>query len=178
MAYTVSTLLLGNLHDVFGEIDPVRRRAAIDEIFHEDAVFHEPNGIYRGRDEIDRIAGASRLLIPTFNTSRSPRPRSWAMGGGSVGCRAALVSRRITPEPISSSPGAARSPPSISSLTCCRDLDAAAATSIAPPQSGAAARKCSKRGAGKGAQRRARSPRRRAAQDAVLHPEFAHARLS
>ena len=32
MSYTESTLLLRNLHDVFGEIDPVRRRAAIDEI--------------------------------------------------------------------------------------------------------------------------------------------------
>jgi hypothetical protein len=39
MSYTIPTLLLRNLHDVFGEIDPVRRRAAIDEIFHEDAVF-------------------------------------------------------------------------------------------------------------------------------------------
>jgi hypothetical protein len=29
MSYTVSTLLLRNLHDVFGEIDPVRRRTAI-----------------------------------------------------------------------------------------------------------------------------------------------------
>lgn len=48
MSYTVPTLLLRNLHDVFGEIDPVRRRAAVDEIFHEDAVFHEPNGTYRG----------------------------------------------------------------------------------------------------------------------------------
>jgi hypothetical protein len=36
--------LLRNLHDVFGEIDPVRRRAAIDEIFYEDAVFHELSG--------------------------------------------------------------------------------------------------------------------------------------
>jgi hypothetical protein len=54
---TASTLMLRNLHDVFGEIDPVRRRSAIDEIYREDAVFHEPNGIYRGRDEIDHIAG-------------------------------------------------------------------------------------------------------------------------
>ena len=44
MSQTASTLLLRNLHDVFGEIDSVRRRAAIDEIFHEDAVFYEPNG--------------------------------------------------------------------------------------------------------------------------------------
>jgi hypothetical protein len=43
---------------VFGENDPVRRRAAIDEIFHEDAVFYDlKGGIFRGRDEIDRIAG-------------------------------------------------------------------------------------------------------------------------
>lgn len=66
MTYTVSALLLRNLHDVFGEIDPVRRRAAIDEIFHEDAIFHEPNGVYRGRDEIDRIAGVIKAGHPDF----------------------------------------------------------------------------------------------------------------
>jgi hypothetical protein len=37
-------LLLRNLSDVFGENDPVRRRATIDEIFHEDAVFYNPKG--------------------------------------------------------------------------------------------------------------------------------------
>jgi hypothetical protein len=36
MSNSISTLLLRNLSDVFGENDPVRRRAAIDEIFHED----------------------------------------------------------------------------------------------------------------------------------------------
>ena len=66
MSQTASTLLLRNLHDVFGEIDPVRRRAAIDEIFHEDAVFYEPNGAYRGRDEIDRIAGVIKATHPDF----------------------------------------------------------------------------------------------------------------
>lgn len=66
MSYTVWDLLLRNLHGVFGEIDPVRRRKAIDEIFHEDAVFHEPNGVYRGRDEIDRIAGVIKTPHPDF----------------------------------------------------------------------------------------------------------------
>src|SRR5882724_2948663 len=66
MSHTVSTLLLRNLHDVFGEIDPARRRAAIDEIFHEDAVFYDPNGTYRGRDEIDRIAGVIKATHPDF----------------------------------------------------------------------------------------------------------------
>src|SRR5580693_6309009 len=56
MGNSVSTLLTHNLNDVFGENDPVRRRKAIDEIFTQDAVFYDPKGgIYRGRDEIDRI---------------------------------------------------------------------------------------------------------------------------
>jgi hypothetical protein len=87
MSDTVPTLLLRNLHDVFGEIDPVRRRAAINEIFHEDAVFYDPNnGVYRGRDEIDR------------NISRSLRLRRWAMVVASDGCRAALASHQFMPE--------------------------------------------------------------------------------
>jgi len=44
MSPSISTLLTRNLHDVFGENDPARRRAAIDEIFTEDCVFYEPNG--------------------------------------------------------------------------------------------------------------------------------------
>jgi hypothetical protein len=41
MSNNISTLLLRNLSDVFGENDPVRRRAAIDEIWHEDGVFRQ-----------------------------------------------------------------------------------------------------------------------------------------
>jgi len=81
MSYTVSTLLLRNLHDVFGEIDPLRRRAAIDEIFHEDAVFHEPNGIYRGRDEIDRIAGVIKASHPDFRYQPLSPPEVIEDGG-------------------------------------------------------------------------------------------------
>ena len=66
MSSTVSTLLLRNLNEVFGESDPVRRRAVIDEIFHEDAIFHEPNGTYRGRDEIHRVAGVIKAAHPDF----------------------------------------------------------------------------------------------------------------
>jgi len=61
MSYSISTLLTRNLHGVFGENDPARRRAAIDEVFTEDCVFYDPSkGVYRGRDEIDRVAGAIR----------------------------------------------------------------------------------------------------------------------
>ena len=61
MSHGISTLLLRNLDDVFGEIDSVRRRSAVDEIFHEDAVFYDPmGGVFRGRDAIHEIAGVIR----------------------------------------------------------------------------------------------------------------------
>ena len=102
MSQTASTLLLRNLHDVFGEIDPVRRREAIDEIFHEDAVFYGPNnGITAAATRSTASRKRSRLLILTSDISRSPRLRRSAMAVGSGGCRAALASRRLTPEPIS-----------------------------------------------------------------------------
>lgn len=66
MPYNIQTLLTRNLPDVFGENDPGRRRAAIDEIFTEDCVFYEPRGVYRGRHEIDRIAGAIKATHPDF----------------------------------------------------------------------------------------------------------------
>src|ERR1700731_3951621 len=82
MSQTLSTLLLRNLHDVFGEIDPVRRRAAVDEIFHEDAVFYDPNsGIYCGRDELDRIAGVIRATHPDFQYQPIAPPEELGDGG-------------------------------------------------------------------------------------------------
>src|SRR6202171_6750992 len=42
MSYSNSTLILRNLRDVFGENDPARRRAAIDELYNEDGVFYDP----------------------------------------------------------------------------------------------------------------------------------------
>jgi hypothetical protein len=81
MLYSVSTLLTRNLHDVFGENDPVRRRAAIDEIFTEDCEFHEPSGrVYRGREEIDRVAGAIRATHPHFRY-QPEKPEESGNGG-------------------------------------------------------------------------------------------------
>ena len=75
MSYSISTLLTRNLHDIFGENDPERRRAAIDEIFTEDCVFYEPRGVYRGRDEIDRVAGAIKATHPGLSISVNCRAR-------------------------------------------------------------------------------------------------------
>ena len=71
MSYSISTLLTRNLHDVFGENDPARRRAAIDEIFTEDCMFYDPKGgVYRGRDEVYRIAGEVKATHPDFRFSQ------------------------------------------------------------------------------------------------------------
>jgi hypothetical protein len=71
MSHSVATLLTRNLHDVFGENDAARRRVAIEEIFHEDAVFYELQGVYRGWDEIDRVAGKIRSTHPEFEYSET-----------------------------------------------------------------------------------------------------------
>jgi hypothetical protein len=81
MSYSISTLLTRNLHDVFGENDPARRRAAIDEIFTEDCVFYEPRGVYRGRDEIDRVAGAIKATHPDFRYEPIAGPEELGNGG-------------------------------------------------------------------------------------------------
>lgn len=82
MSNRIPTLLRRNLDDVFGESDPVRRRAAIDEIFAEDCVFHDPQGgAYRGRAEIDRIAGAIKATHPDFRYQPIADPEVTGDGG-------------------------------------------------------------------------------------------------
>jgi hypothetical protein len=82
MSYSVSTLLTRNLHDVFGENDPARRRGAVDEIYTEDCVFYDATkGIYRGRDEIDRVAGAIRATHPDFRYKPTAAPEELGNGG-------------------------------------------------------------------------------------------------
>ena len=82
MSYTISTLLTRNLQDVFGENDPSRRRAAIDEIWTEDGVFYDPTkGVYRGREEIDRVAGAIKATHPDFRYQPIAEPEESGNGG-------------------------------------------------------------------------------------------------
>ena len=82
MSYSISTLLKRNLQDVFGEGDPERRRAAINEIYTEDVVFYDPSkGAYRGRDEIDRIAGVLRATHPDFTYQLIAEPEELGNGG-------------------------------------------------------------------------------------------------
>jgi hypothetical protein len=81
VSYSILTLLTRNLDDVFDENDAARRRAAIDEIFTEDCVFYEPRGVYRGRDEIERVAGAIKATDPDFRYQPIAPPEELGDGG-------------------------------------------------------------------------------------------------
>jgi hypothetical protein len=82
MSYSISTLLTRNLSDVFGENDPARRRTALDELWTEDGVFYDPNsGVHRGRDEIDRIAGAIKAAHSDFQYQPIAEPEELGNGG-------------------------------------------------------------------------------------------------
>ena len=63
MSDSISTLLTRNLHDVFGENDPARRRAAVDEVFTEDACSTSP---------------AARLPWPRRDRSRRGRDQGYS----------------------------------------------------------------------------------------------------
>ncbi len=82
MSNSISNLLIRNLRDVFGENDARRRRAALDEIYTEDGVFYDPTtGVYRGRDEIDRIAGAIKSSHSDFRYQPIAGPEELGNGG-------------------------------------------------------------------------------------------------
>src|SRR5260370_13653583 len=82
MSYSISTLLTRNLQEVFGENDSARRRAAVQELYTEDGVFYDPSkGVYRGRDEIDRIAGEIRATHLDFRYQPIAGPEETGNGG-------------------------------------------------------------------------------------------------
>ena len=82
MPHTVADLLIRNLDEVFAEIDPVRRRKALDELWHEDGVFYDPySGPHRGRDEIDRIAGKVKATHPSYRYQPISAPEEIGDGG-------------------------------------------------------------------------------------------------
>ena len=110
MSYSISDLLIRNLRDVFGENDPARRRAAIDELWAEDGVFYDPSkGAIRGRDAIDRVAGAVKATHPDFRYQVTAAPQEYCDAGMVSWIWDALVKCRLTPGGISSSRGTAGS---------------------------------------------------------------------
>jgi hypothetical protein len=92
----LSTLLIRVMHDVLEENDPERRRAAMDQLFHQDAEFYKhATGTYRGHNESDRIAGAFRASHPDFRYHLIADPEVIDEGG-----RARWVSGRPSEAPF------------------------------------------------------------------------------
>ena len=77
----IETLLLRNLLEVFGEGDPVRRRAAIEELYTEDCTVLLPIGRYVGRAALDQVAGELRATHPSFVYTPHRPPQAVQDGG-------------------------------------------------------------------------------------------------
>ena len=86
MSHSISTLLTRNLQEVFGENDPARRRAAVDELYLEDACSTTPARAFIAAATRSIASRArSESLILNFDISQLPSPNKWAMAGGSDG---------------------------------------------------------------------------------------------
>jgi hypothetical protein len=64
MSNSIETLLVRNLHEVFGERDPARRTAAIEAIFDRDCVFSDPRGQHVGHQGLDDAVVALQAQFP------------------------------------------------------------------------------------------------------------------
>ena len=63
---TIETLLKRNLLDVFGEHDPAKRRAVIEELFVEDVVVSDPHQRHVGHEAVDGAVAALHKLFPDY----------------------------------------------------------------------------------------------------------------
>ena len=119
MSDIIETLLLRNLQEVFGEGDPARRRAAIEELYTEDSSVLLPMGRYIGHQALDQVAGELRASHPSFVYTPHSTPQAVQDGG-----RLAWGSGRAGEPPAtlgstSSSYATGRLPPFTSSSTRC-----------------------------------------------------------
>jgi hypothetical protein len=65
MSENIEKLLVRNLHEVFGERDGNRRRAAIAQIYTEDCIFEDHFGQNVGHAAIDASAESLQRKMPT-----------------------------------------------------------------------------------------------------------------
>ncbi|OBK22501.1 nuclear transport factor 2 family protein [Mycobacterium asiaticum] len=77
----VIELLRRNVRDVFGEADPARRRAAVEELYTDDAVLYVPDDVLVGHDAVDGFAGALRASHPDFVYTHRGEPQALHNGG-------------------------------------------------------------------------------------------------
>jgi hypothetical protein len=80
-------LLQSNLHEVFSERDPERRRAAIERTYTEDVTFIDPDGEFDGRQALNDQA--QRLLdgVPADFVFEEDGPRYVGTGTAALAWR-------------------------------------------------------------------------------------------
>ena len=117
MSGIIEKLLLRNLQEVFGEGDPTRRRAAIEELYTEDCTVLLPIGRFVGRAALDQVAGELRASHPNSSTCHTARRRLSRMAGVWHGAPGRPASHPATPDSTSSSPATERSLRFMSSST-------------------------------------------------------------
>ena len=103
----IETLLNRNLPEVFGEGDPARRKAAIQELYTEDCVLCVPPGTFVGHDALDKFAGDLRATHPHY--VYTPRRRFCTARDAWRGARGRKAKHPSTLVWISSSYGMPRS---------------------------------------------------------------------
>jgi hypothetical protein len=74
-------LLQRNLQEVFGQGDPARRRAAIEEFYTDDCVVYVPDAALVGHDAVDGFAGELRATHPHFVYTHLGEPQALHDGG-------------------------------------------------------------------------------------------------
>lgn len=75
-------LLRSNLERVFNEREPARRAQAMAELFVEQPIMYEPDGIVQGREAISAVAGK---LLDKFGPDFSFVPEKAAIGHHRMG---------------------------------------------------------------------------------------------
>jgi SnoaL-like domain len=76
MSDRIHELLNRNLQEVFGEVDPARRRAAIEELYTSDCVLYVRPGVFVGHDALDKFAGDLRATHPHFAYTPHGEPQA------------------------------------------------------------------------------------------------------
>ena len=66
MSESIETLLVRNLHEVFGERDPVRRTTAIEAIFDRNCLFSDPSGRHVGHRGVEDAVVALQAQFPDY----------------------------------------------------------------------------------------------------------------
>jgi hypothetical protein len=98
MSDSIETLLVRNLHEVFGERDPARRASAIEAIFDRDCLFSDPRGRHVGHRGLEDAVVALQAQFPAMAFRRSAELTPCKTADGSPGRSGRRTNRTGSPD--------------------------------------------------------------------------------